>query len=147
MNNLIPSPDGEGAGWGDIIMDNQIEKSRQLRKNMTIQERKLWNIIKNRQFFGYRFRRQFPIGEYIVDFVCREMKIIIEIDGGQHNEAQNIEYDNKRTVFLENLGYKVVRFWNNEIDNNLSGVYDKLMVIFNISITPSQPSPSREGAK
>lgn len=55
-------------------MNNQIEKSRQLRKNMTLQERKLWDIIKDRQFFGYRFRRQFPIGQYIVDFICREKK-------------------------------------------------------------------------
>ena len=110
---------------------------------MTEQERKIWNIIKNRQFLGYRFRRQFPIGNYIVDFVCREKKIIIEIDGGQHNEATNINYDNKRTEYLKKEGYTVIRFWNNEIDNNLSGVYEKLTEIF--EITPSQPSPSGEG--
>lgn len=116
---------------------------------MTVQERKLWNIIRNRQFFGYRFRRQFPIGQYIVDFVCREKKIIIEIDGGQHNEINNIEYDKKRTVFLNAEGFKVIRFWNNEIDNNIDGVYEKLKKDFNVEniITPSQPSPSGEGAK
>ena len=113
-------------------MNNQIEKSRELRKNMTVQERKLWNIIRNRQFFGYRFRRQFPIGQYIVDFVCREKKIIIEIDGGQHNEINNIEYDKKRTEFLNSEGFKVIRFWNNEIDNNIDGVYKKLKEDFNI---------------
>lgn len=129
-------------------MNNQIEKSRQLRKNMTLQERKLWNIIKDRQFFGYRFRRQFPIGQYIVDFICREKKIILEIDGGQHNEDINIYYDNKRTEYLMSEGYKVIRFWNNDIDNNIEGVYEKLKEIFVIdnNITPPQPSPSGEGA-
>ena len=113
---------------------------------MTMQERKLWNIIKNRQFFGFRFRRQFPIGQYIVDFICREKKIIIELDGGQHNEIQNIDYDKKRTEYLISQSYKVVRFWNNEIDKNIDGVYEKLKTVFEIDkITPSQPSPSGEG--
>ena len=125
-------------------MDNIIEKSRQLRKNMTNQEKKLWSIIRNRQFFGLRFRRQFPIGNYIVDFICREKKIIIEIDGGQHNEPQNTDYDISRTKFLYSSGYKVVRFWNNEINDNIDGVYEKLKEVF--EITPPQPSPSVEGA-
>ena len=109
-------------------MKEQIEKSRQLRKNMTPQERKLWYIIRNRQFFGYRFRRQFPLGQYIVDFICREKKIIIEIDGGQHNEIKNIQYDNKRTEYLVSEGYKVLRFWNNEVWNNFSDVIDRIII-------------------
>ena len=113
---------------------------------MTSQERKLWSIIKNRQFFGYRFRRQFPIGHYIVDFICREKRIIVEIDGGQHNEKQNIEYDTKRTEYLSSEGYRVIRFWNNDIDDNICGVYERLKIAFGIDcITPPQPSPSREG--
>ena len=130
-------------------MKEQIEKSRDLRKNMTPQERKLWYIIKNRQFFGYRFRRQFPLGQYIVDFICRAKKIIIEIDGGQHNEIKNIQYDNKRTEYLISEGYKVIRFWNNDIDKNIGGVYEKLKEVFEIgeNITPPQPSPSREGVQ
>ena len=99
---------------------------------MTPQEKKLWYVIRNRQFFGYRFRRQFPIGNYIVDFICREKKIIIEIDGGQHNEPKNIEYDNKRTEYLKSEGFQVVRFWNNEIDTNMFGVYEKLKMVFGI---------------
>jgi very-short-patch-repair endonuclease len=130
-------------------MKEQIEKSRQLRNNMTPQQRKLWYIIRNRQFYGYRFRRQFPLGQYIVDFICREKKIIIEIDGGQHNEIQNIQYDNKRTEYLISEGYKVLRFWNNDIDKNIGGVYEKLKEVFEIgeNITPPQPSPSREGVQ
>ena len=132
---------------GVIKINSQIEKSRQLRKNMTSQERKLWNIIRERRFFGYRFRRQFPISSYIVDFVCREKRIIIEIDGGQHNEIQNIEYDNKRTEFLKSEGFQVIRFWNNDVDNNMDGIYERLKEVFKIDdkITPPQPSPSREG--
>ena len=107
-------------------MDQTNLNARELRKNMTPQERKLWNIIKNRQFYGYRFRRQFPIGCYIVDFVCREKKIIIEIDGGQHNKPESIDNDKIRTEFLNNLGYKVIRFWNNEIYENIDGVLLKL---------------------
>ncbi|MBR1753671.1 endonuclease domain-containing protein [bacterium] len=130
-------------------MDNITEKSRQLRKNMTTQEKKLWNIIRNRQFFGFRFRRQFPIGNYIVDFICREKNIIIELDGGQHNENINIVYDNKRTEFLVSEGFKVVRFWNNEIDENIDGVYERLKEVFGVCdynmYTPPQPSPTREG--
>ena len=93
--------------------------ARNLRKNSTIQERRLWNLLKNRQFYNLKFKRQQPIGDYIVDFICKEAKIIIEVDGGQHNEPENIEYDKTRTEYLNNLGYKVVRFWNNEIYENI----------------------------
>lgn len=100
---------------------------------MTNQERKLWKIIRNRQFYGYRFMRQYIIDNYIVDFICCEKKIIIEIDGGQHNVTGNIVYDEKRTAYLEGLGYTVVRFWNNDIDFNIEGVYQKLQEVFNIN--------------
>ena len=108
------------------------QNARELRKNMTSQERKLWNIIRNRQFYGYRFRRQFPVGNYIADFVCREKKIIIEIDGGQHNQVVHKQYDIERTEYLASEGYQVIRFWNNEIENNILGVYKKLQNIFEI---------------
>lgn len=108
-------------------------KARNLRKNQTTQERQIWNILKNKQFYGYKFLRQYVIGSYIVDFICREKKIIIEIDGGQHNETYNINYDNERTVFLNHLGYKVIRFWNNEITENIEGVYLKLKEEFEIN--------------
>lgn len=108
-------------------MNNPKQKARILRKNQTAQEQKIWNLLRNRQFFNYKFRRQYIIGNYIVDFVCREKKLIIEIDGGQHNEISNINYDNERTKFLEQQGYKVIRFWNNDIDKNLEGVYRTIM--------------------
>ena len=108
------------------------QNARELRKNMTKQERILWNILKDKQFYGYKFRRQHPIENYIVDFICREEKIIIEIDGGQHNQPSDIEYDKKRTLFLESQGYTVIRFWNNDIDKNLDGVFKELQKVFKV---------------
>ena len=113
-------------------MKKNTDTARELRKNLTPQERKLWEILRNHQFCGYEFRRQYPISDYIVDFICREKKIIIEIDGGQHNKDKNIQYDFKRTKSLENLGYQVIRFWNCDIDNNIEGVYLKLKKAFGI---------------
>ena len=113
-------------------MTNLKQNARYLRKNMTPQERKLWNILRNRQFHGYRFLRQYIIDEYIVDFICCEKNLIIEIDGGQHNEDKNIIYDIKRTKFLEEKGYKIVRFWNNEVDDNIDGVYENLEKILGV---------------
>ena len=114
----------------DYSMDILKQNARNLRKNMTTQERKLWQLIRNRQFHGLRFLRQYVIGKYIADFVCREKKIIIELDGGQHNEEQNIILDTERTEYLKSKGYKVVRFWNNDIDFNIEGVYQKLEEVF-----------------
>ena len=121
-------------------MDAKHIKARELRNNMTKQERKLWSVLRNRKFYDYRFLRQYPIGNYIVDFICRSAKIIIEIDGSQHNETINIEYDKSRTRYLQDKGYKVIRFWNNEIDNNLEGVYSKLQQEFGISPIDTHPS-------
>ena len=100
--------------------------AKQLRQNQTPQEQKLWNIIRNHKFNNLKFKRQQPIGKYIVDFICKDIKLIIELDGGQHNTKENILADEKRTKFLESKGYKVIRFWNNEIDNNIEGVYLEL---------------------
>ena len=114
-------------------MDKIVEKARDLRRNSTLQEIKLWNILKNRQFYGYKFLRQYPIKPYIVDFICRKKKLIIEIDGGLHNQIKDILYDKQRTEFLNSLGYKVIRFWSNEIDNNIEGVYEILKSEFEIN--------------
>lgn len=98
-------------------------RARLLRKNQTSQEDKIWNLLRNRNFHGLKFKRQHPIGNYIVDFICIDKKIVIEIDGGQHNAPEKINSDKQRTLYLESEGYKVIRFWNNEIDKNLEGVY------------------------
>ena len=101
---------------------------------MTDAERQVWQVLRLRQIDGHRFRRQVPIGGYIADFVCHEANLIIEIDGGQHDAALPAEIE--RTRFLEREGYRVLRFWNNEVLTNLEGVYEV------ITAAPSKPSPS-----
>ncbi|GJQ35475.1 MAG: endonuclease [Anaerolineaceae bacterium] len=95
------------------------EKARKLRKELTPAERKLWAHIRNDQL-GVNFRRQHAIGNFIPDFVCIKKKLIVELDGGQH--AEQAEYDADRTRFLESQGYKVIRFWNNDVMNDINGV-------------------------
>ena len=97
-----------------------IDFARILRKNSTIAERKLWYRLRSRNFINLKFRRQEPIGNYIVDFVCYEKNLIVELDGGQHNEFS--EKDIPRTKALEKEGYKVLRFWNSDVINNIEGV-------------------------
>ena len=100
------------------------QKARQLRKNSTDAEKFLWSHIRNRQLEGWKFRRQVPIGHYIADFVCFELRLIVELDGGQH--AEQLDYDLRRTEFLQAKGYRVVRFWNNEVLGNIEGVLETL---------------------
>ncbi|MBI2254608.1 MAG: DUF559 domain-containing protein [Proteobacteria bacterium] len=94
--------------------------SKKLRSNMTDAEKKLWRMLRRKQFAGHRFRRQAPIGTYIVDFFCPAAKLIIELDGGQH--ADRAEHDRRRTDYLTRAGYLVLRFWNNELNENEQGV-------------------------
>jgi len=104
--------------------DKFLQRSRKLRRESTPQEIILWSRIKNRQFKKLKFKRQCQIGKYIVDFICEEKKLIIELDGWQHSEQE--EYDLERTKYLERQGYKVLRIWNGEINSNLAGVFLKL---------------------
>lgn len=101
---------------------NLINKAKTLRKNQTDVEQLLWRQLRNRQLCQQKFRRQFPVDPYIVDFVCLELKLIIELDGGQH--ADQIEYDEKRSLFLGQRGFKVLRFWNNDVIENMEGVLE-----------------------
>ncbi len=100
-------------------------RARTLRKNMSSAENRIWYFLRNRRLNGYRFVREFAIGPYIADFVCREKKLIIEVDGGQHMGA--VEYDNRRTKFLEKEGYSVIRVWNNEVFKNTRGVLESIL--------------------
>ena len=97
-------------------------KARRLRRAQTDAERTLWNHLSGRQLVGAKFRRQQPIGRYIVDFVSQEDKLIIELDGGHHNEPAVQSLDGERSRWLESKGYRVLRFWNNDVGQNLDGV-------------------------
>ncbi|TMJ51797.1 MAG: endonuclease domain-containing protein [Alphaproteobacteria bacterium] len=96
-----------------------IRIARRLRVNQTDAETVLWNRIRNRQIDGHKFVRQQPIGGYVCDFVCRERLLIVEVDGGQHNESAADAIRDRR---LTQDGYKVLRFWNNDVLGNLEGV-------------------------
>ena len=103
------------------LKNNNIKIAKNLRKNVTDTEKYLWKYLKGNQLEGFKFRRQHPIGKYIVDFVNTERRIIIELDGGQHLENKK---DKLRDRWLEEQGYEVLRFWDNEVLNNVEGVLE-----------------------
>jgi very-short-patch-repair endonuclease len=100
------------------------ERARNLRKRMSDGERKLWHAIRAKQVDGLRFRRQHPIGAYIVDFVCLEKRLIVEVDGGHHTEETQMAHDQRRDRWLAAEGYRIVRVPNAEVFSNIDGVVD-----------------------
>lgn len=114
------------------------EFARELRKSMTDAERKLWRGLRMRQMFGYKFRRQFMLGKYIADFVCLEARLIIEVDGGQH--ADEIYGDAERDEWLRSQGFRLLRYWNNQVLGELDAVLGDIARVLETS-PPSQPSP------
>ena len=109
--------------------------ARELRQRLTEAERRLWHRLRNRQLDGYKFRRQVPLGRYIADFVCLQARLVVEVDGGQH--GWRAEADEARTSWLETNGFHVLRFWNNEVCDNLAGVLDTIRR--NLPPTPALP--------
>jgi very-short-patch-repair endonuclease len=107
-------------------MNDLTSLARKLRREQTPAERTLWRQLSNRKVMDAKFRRQHPIGDYIVDFVCLERRLVIELDGGHHNDPQAVVADEERTRRLEMAGYRVLRFWNNEIEGNLAGVLESI---------------------
>jgi very-short-patch-repair endonuclease len=97
-----------------------LTKARRLRACMTDAEKFLWLQLRDRRLAGFKFRRQFPVGPFIADFGCWQAKPIVELDGGQH--SGQVAYDQQRTSFLEQQGYTVIRFWNDEVLRNWEGV-------------------------
>jgi phosphoribosylanthranilate isomerase/very-short-patch-repair endonuclease len=122
-----------------------IENARDLRKNGTDAEALIWYFLRNRQIAGYKFRRQYPIEPYIADFACLESKLIIELDGSQHNEDAAIKKDAARTAYLESKGFKVIRFWNNDIFQNTESVLDAIWNALQQGSPHPNPLPEGEG--
>jgi very-short-patch-repair endonuclease len=113
-----------------------------LRRDMTDVEQTLWRALRNRQIANLKFRRQASIGRYVVDFLCIEARLIVELDGGQHS----VDGDATRTAVLEAAGYRVLRFWNNEVIESLEGVLETIvMASGSEKKTLTQPSPVRTG--
>jgi very-short-patch-repair endonuclease len=119
--NLSSPLEGEGGSRRLTVEGSAgrtLRFAKKLRREMSDVEKKLWSALRDRRFENFKFRRQVPIGNYIVDFVCQERKVIVELDGSQH---QGSTYDLKRDAWLESVGYKVLRFWNIDINQALDG--------------------------
>lgn len=102
-----------------------LERRKELRKNQTPQEKELWWYLKDKRL-GFKFRRQHSVSGYILDFYCKEKKLVIEVDGKIHQTKENREYDEVRDKFFAELGYKVLRFKNNEINEDVKKVVEKI---------------------
>lgn len=118
---------------------------RRLRNAPTDAESKLWQCLRHRQLDHCKFRRQHPFGDYILDFVCLERKIVIELDGSQH--LARVEYDRIRTRFLEEAGFTVLRFWNNEVFENLEGLLEVVLQLLRDRVAPSPPNVAKLGIR
>ncbi len=129
-----PSPlVGEGLGRGGLR-----DRARTLRRNQTDAEIRLWKLLRAKRLEGWKFRRQYPIGNYIVDFACPSARLIVEADGGQHAESP---YDARRDAWLASQGWRVIRFWNHHILNDTETV---LTAVFDALSAPlPNPSPTR----
>src|SRR5260370_36278070 len=100
------------------------ENARRLRRDATDAERRLWSALRDRRLSGYRFRRQFPIGRFIVDFACTKHRLIVEADGSQHADSES---DRERTAWLQEQGWRVLRFWNNGVLTNTHGLFQTVL--------------------
>ncbi|MGY4261282.1 very-short-patch-repair endonuclease [Bradyrhizobium sp. USDA 4516] len=116
--------------------ETKIKRARKLRNASTGAEGTLWYRLRARRLNGYKFVRQEPIGPYIVDFICRERRLVIEVDGGQHADSQP---DALRDKWLVDHNYRVLRFWNNEVSSNLVGVLETILT----ALAEAPPHPDR----
>ena len=122
-------PRGEGTNLSSFRMSKSkdrwiIKRARQLRQDASDAEKRLWRALREPEFAHAKFRRQSPIGRYIVDFVSFQHKLVIEVDGGQHQETEQSKHDAVRTEWLNSQGFRVVRFWNDEVLTNTEAVLD-----------------------
>jgi very-short-patch-repair endonuclease len=118
----MPATNGRVRGASNEL----IAAARDLRSHQTRAETLLWDALRNRRLDGCKFRRQYPMGRHILDFVCAERKIVIELDGMHHESADQYRYDQDRTEHLEQYGYRVVRFRNAAVFDDLAGVLERI---------------------
>ena len=115
------------------------ERARTLRKSMSDAERRLWHALRGKQLDGARFRRQHPISRYVVDFVCLERRLVVEVDGGQHTDDAHAAHDARRDHWLAAEGYRVVRVPTTEVYGNIAGVLDTILAL--MQELPPVPMP------
>ena len=153
MNNTIgrarrktPSPLDAGEG-GEGGSARTLTIARKLRAEMTDAERKLWSLLRRKQLAGFRFRRQVPLGPFVADFACYSARLVIEVDGGQH--GVRVDHDERRTKWLEQFGWRVLRFWNEDVLREPENVIEMIRLALIESPPqpsadpPPQPSPAR----
>ncbi len=116
---------------------------RRMRTYPTDAERRLWDRLRRKRIAGARFRRQYPLGQYIVDFACLPARLIVEVDGGQHSD--NTDADGVRIAWLESQGYAVIRFWNNDVLSKTDVVIERIEEIVQTRLDTPPPTPSRKG--
>ena len=119
-------------GLGELNMEifnkkSTLEKRKLLRINQTEAEKRLWQYLRNRKLNGYKFFRQYGLGDYIVDFYCPKIKLVIELDGVSHFTCEGIKYDEIRTNFFSSFGVEVIRFKNSEIINNIEACLNRIL--------------------
>jgi very-short-patch-repair endonuclease len=123
------------------------QRARSLRANATNAERTIWYLVRAHRLNGVGFRRQTPIGPYIVDFVSHAAKVVIELDGGQHFDDAHELRDTRRDNFLRSRGFRVLRFSNHDVMTNKEGVWDVIAAAVGTAVAPSLPSPASGGGK
>ena len=142
---MSPSPlVGEGGPRPRVSVDGRVrelrktlrQRAKEMRLNPTPAERRLWSMLRDRRMPFFKFKRQFVIDPYIVDFICLERRLIIEADGGQHCEN---EYDARRDAFLRSQGFTVLRFWNSDVPENSGGVFEAVYAELK---SPHPPKPA-----
>jgi very-short-patch-repair endonuclease len=121
------------------------KRARQLRTNQTDAERKLWRHLRLLKPHGFHFRRQVPIDRYIVDFACYSTRLVIELDGGQHNFSGHARVDRARDTYLQEQGFRVLRFWNNDVLQNVEGTMQRIMATLTLETPTPNPSPQGGG--
>jgi len=125
------------------VSTKQRTHARSLRRDSTDAERTIWSAIRAHRLGGASFRRQTPVGPYIVDFICHDANLVIEIDGGQHFEPEHIKRDARRDAFLSSKGYRVLRFNNRDVMTNRQGVLETIAAA--LMHAPSPPLPRKRG--
>lgn len=115
-----------------------LQYARNMRHQPTDTEHVLWQFLRARRMGGFKFRRQHPFKHYILDFYCLEARLAIELDGGQHNESSQLEYDQKRTLLIEQHGIRLLRYWNNQVLQVLDDVLENIWLhLHTIPLTPT----------
>jgi very-short-patch-repair endonuclease len=123
------------------VPPNLLVFARQLRKEQTDAENLLWHLLRGRNFCGFKFRRQYPMCGYILDFYCHDVGLAVELDGGGHNQEEQQLYDMERTRIIESAGIRIVRFWNNDVLTGMEGVLEELYMHLKVDVACAADFP------